>query len=255
MNVTAYLDRIGYRGSLLPNVETLSALQLAHLRAAPFENLSIHAGQPIILTDDDLFEKIVERRRGGFCYELNGLFASLLRSLGFSVQMLSAGVADSEGVFGPEFDHMTLLVTLEDRWLVDVGFGDSFEQPLLLDHRGEQSQGRRSYDLLDTEAGLVLRQKELDGEWKNQYRFSLQPHEYADYEARCLFQQTSPESHFTKGRVCTLATDAGRITLSELRLITTTNGEKEERVLDNESEYAALLRDRFGIVEQLNFAD
>jgi len=254
MNVPAYLDRIGYRGSLMPSVATLHALQLAHLRAVPFENLSIHSGQPIILNDEALFEKIVSRRRGGFCYELNGLFAALLRALGFSVQMLSAGVADAEGVFGPEFDHMTLLVRLDERWLADVGFGDSFEQPLRLDYRGEQPQGRRSYDIVEADGAFIVRQKEPGEDWKSQYRFSLQPHEYADYEERCLFQQTSPQSHFTQGRICTLATETGRITLSELRFITTTNGEKEERALADETEYAALLRERFGVGEQLHFA-
>jgi N-hydroxyarylamine O-acetyltransferase len=167
--------------------------------------------------------------------------------------MLSAGVANSEGVFGPEFDHMTLLVTLENRWLADVGFGDSFTVPLLLDYEGEQKEGSRAYDIVRSEDRLVMRQRELGGEWKNQYRFSLKPHEYADYEEQCVFQQTSPLSHFTKGRICSLATSTGRITLSELRFITTTDSEKEERTLNDENEYAALLRERFGIVERLNF--
>jgi len=97
-------------------------LHLAHLLSAPFENLSIHWHEPIVLTDEALFQKIVLRQRGGFCYELNGLFASLLRTLGFQVEMLSAGVMNKRGEFGPEFDHMTLMVTLAERWLVDVGF-------------------------------------------------------------------------------------------------------------------------------------
>ena len=111
----------------------------------PFENLSIHEGEPIVLNDDALFEKIVGRRRGGFCYELNGLFAALLRALGFEVAMLSAQVANARGEFGPDFDHMTLMVTLATRWLADVGFGDSFLEPLLLDERREQVQGERAY--------------------------------------------------------------------------------------------------------------
>ena len=126
MDVKAYLERIKYRGSLALNAETLRGLQAAHLLAVPFENLSIHAKQPIVLDDDALFTKIVERGRGGFCYELNGLFAALLRALGFKVEMLSAGVANAEGGFGPDFDHMALMVTLDERWLADVGFGDSF---------------------------------------------------------------------------------------------------------------------------------
>jgi len=123
MDITAYLQRINYRGSLAPSAQTLRELQLAHLFAVPFENLSIHSAEPIVLNDDALFEKIVLRRRGGFCYELNGLFAALLRQLGFEVTMLSAGVNNSEGVFGPDFDHMTLLVVpsedSEERWLAD----------------------------------------------------------------------------------------------------------------------------------------
>src|SRR5829696_2117836 len=122
MNIEAYLKRINYNGPLEPTAETLRALQVAHLLSVPFENLSIHAGEPIVLDEETLFTKIVGTRRGGFCYECNGLFAGLLRALGFEVAMLAAGVARPDGTFGPEFDHMTLIVTLEDRWLVDVGF-------------------------------------------------------------------------------------------------------------------------------------
>lgn len=253
MDLQAYLDRINYRGSLVPTPETLAELQLAHLMAVPFENLSIHSGQPIILDDEALFDKIVARRRGGFCYELNGLFAALLRALNFEVRMLSAGVATAEGVFSPEFSHMTLLVTLEERWLADVGFGDSFLRPLRLDYREAQIQGDRDYEIIAAGDHLILRQRELDDEWKDQYRFDLHGHGYSDYEVMCLFQQTSPQSHFTKGRVCTLATPGGRLTLSELRLITSKEGAKEERLLEDEQEYATLLREQFGILEQLCF--
>ncbi|HEX8920722.1 MAG TPA: arylamine N-acetyltransferase, partial [Pyrinomonadaceae bacterium] len=93
MNVEAYLERINYQGSIAPTAETLRQLQVAHLVAVPFENLSIHANEPIVLEDEALFTKIVEHRRGGFCYEANGLFAALLRALGFDVWMLSAEVA------------------------------------------------------------------------------------------------------------------------------------------------------------------
>src|SRR5215218_8366156 len=143
VNITAYLDRIQEGGSRGPDAGTLRRLQVAHLLAVPFENLSIHWGEPIVLDDEALFDKIVARRRGGFCYELNGLFAALLRVLGFDVEMLSAAVWGGAGKFGPEFDHMTLLVKLGERWLADVGFGDSFVEPLRLDERGVQTQGAR----------------------------------------------------------------------------------------------------------------
>jgi N-hydroxyarylamine O-acetyltransferase len=246
-DVASYLDRINYSGPLTITAETLRALQLAHLLTVPFENLSIHAGEPIILDDAALFDKIVVRRRGGFCYELNGLFAALLRQLGFDVQMLSASVANSEGVWGPEFDHMTLMVTLEQRWLVDVGFGDSFTEPLLLDERGDQIQGKRIYRIEDKHDGLMLSQKEDGGVWKPQYRFTLTPHVYADYADMCSFHQTSPDSHFTRGYICSKLTSDGRTTISRDRLIVTKGDSKEERELTSE-EVDAALRTYFGIV-------
>lgn len=252
MNVESYLKRINYTGSRAIMPETLRQLQLAHLQMVPFENLSIHAGQPIVLNDKALFEKIVERRRGGFCYELNGLFAGLLRELGFDVQMLSAEVASSASDFGPDFDHMALLVQMDERWLADVGFGDSFNEPLLLDSREVQAQGAGHFQILEDEAKFILL-REHEGEWNNQYRFTLRPYNYTDYQEMCRFQETSPESHFTKGRMCSLVRSNGRITLSELKLITTIDGKKEERILTSEQEFSSLLASEFGISERLNF--
>jgi N-hydroxyarylamine O-acetyltransferase len=255
MDIRAYLDRIGYRGPLSPTAETLRALQVAHLQAVPFENLSIHARQPIVLDDESLFDKVVARRRGGFCYELNGLFAALLRALGFQVTLLSAGVARADGTFGPDFDHMALLVTLEERWLADVGFGDSFREPLRLDERGKQPEGTRAFRIDEHDedgehAGrlLLLRRDGAEEPWQPQYRFTLQPHEYADYAEMCRYHQTSPESHFTRQTVSSLATPEGRVTLSGMRLITTRGGERHERVLESEEEREALLRELFGVV-------
>ena len=247
MNVDAYLERINYRGPLAPTAETLRRLHVAHLLAVPFENLSIHAGETIVLDDDSLFDKVVGRKRGGFCYELNGLFAALLRDLGFRVEMLSAGVAKHEGGFGPDFEHMALLVTLGERWLADVGFGDSFVEPLLLDERAEQAQGSRAFRIEEDGGRLVLLLKEAGGEWEPQYRFGLEPHPYADYEEMCRFHQTSSESHFTRNRICSLLTPEGRLTLSGSRLITTRGGERVERELAGAAEREAALLEHFGI--------
>ena len=247
----AYLERINYHGSLAPAADTLRGLQVAHLLTVPFENLSIHAHEPIVLEDEALFAKIVERRRGGFCYEANGLFAALLRAIGFDVAMLSAEVAHAEGGFSDPFDHMALMVKLAQVWLVDVGFGDSFVEPLLLDERGEQVQGDRAYRIVPDGSYLVLirRDSRDDNEWKPQYRFTLQPYNYDDFAEMCRYHQTSPQSHFTQGRICSRATEEGRITLSEMRLITTSkNGERQERTLASQEEYTATLRQHFGIV-------
>jgi N-hydroxyarylamine O-acetyltransferase len=251
MDIEAYLQRINYDGSRHPTAQTLRELQLAHLQSVPFENLSIHAAEPIVLDDDALFDKIVRRRRGGFCYELNGLFCGLLRGLGFRVEMLAAGVANDGEGFGPEFDHMLLLVSLDERWIADVGFGDSFLEPLRLDVSEEQTQGARAYKFIEEGELRVLLQRGYDSQWKPQYSFTLQPHNYPDYAATCDYHQTSPESHFTKGRVCTRATPDGRITLSELRLITTnSSGERSEKLLADEAEYADALREHFGVTMQ-----
>jgi N-hydroxyarylamine O-acetyltransferase len=143
---------------------------------------------------------------------------------------------------------MTLLVTLEQRRLADVGFGDSFVEPLLIDERGEQVQGRHAYRVTNDGDYFVMERRE-EGGWKAQYRFTLRPHVYADFAERCRYQQTSPDSHFTRNRICSRATEGGgRVTLSGMRFIETgAGGERRERVLADEEEYAAVLRERFGI--------
>jgi N-hydroxyarylamine O-acetyltransferase len=263
-NIFDYLDRIHipireHSEFLEPSFHTLQALHEAHMLAVPFENLSIHYGQPILLEEEALFEKIVCKRRGGFCYELNGMFAWLLRQLRFQVTLLSAGVASARGGFGPEFDHLTLLVHQVEGadWLADVGFGDSFLQPWRFEAEVEQRDiDGRSYRLLREEhvseelmanAYWILQQ--WSGEqWEAQYRFTLQPRQLPDYLDMCHYQQTSPESHFTQHRICSLATSTGRITLSDLRLITTIHGERHERLLASEEQYRRILAELFGIV-------
>src|SRR6266851_8936638 len=248
MDVHAYLDRINYHGPLAPTAETLRQLQVAHLLTVPFENLSIHAREPIVLEDEALFQKIGNRRRGGFCYELNGLFGALLRELGFKVAMLSAQVANAEGEFSRDFDHMALMIELEERWLGDVGFGDSFVEPLRLDERDAQVQGDRSYRIVADDERLIVQRADKSNEWKPQYRFTLKPYQYSDYAEMCDYHQTSPLSHFTKARICSLLTPRGRISLSDMRLITTEGRERREHAVATQEEYAELLHKHFGIV-------
>ena len=131
MDTDAYLARMGYTGPREPTPETLRRLHRAHVLAVPFENLDIHLGHPIVLAIPSLYEKIVRRRRGGFCCELNGLFGWLLGQLGFTVVILSARVF-RDGQPGSEFDHLILRVELEEDLIADVGFGDSFLEPLRL---------------------------------------------------------------------------------------------------------------------------
>lgn len=264
----AYLERMRFAASrddgLQPTVALLRALHEAHLLSTPFENLSIHYHQPVVLREHLLFDKIVRRTRGGFCYELNGLFAWLLRRLGFEVTLLAAGVAGDNGSYTPEFDHLTLRVSRLDGadWLADVGFGDSFRRPLRLVAGEEQDGGDgyryrlRTEPRTDGDPGeqspmwwiLERTNGNVTAAWQPQYRFSLTPHALADFEPRCHFQQTAPDSHFIQRRLCSLALPNGRITLSDLRLFTTLDGQREERDLASEAEYHEVLAARFGIV-------
>lgn len=250
MDVEAYLKRINYSGSLALTAETLRDLQVAHLKTVPFENLSIHAGEPIVLEGEALYKKIVEQRRGGFCYECNGSFAGLLRALGFQVEMFAAGVANRQGGFGPVFDHMALCVTFAERWLVDVGFGDSFLEPLLLDSHETQIQGTQSFRIDEDGDYLILFRRNDGEEWQPQYRFTRQSFGFPDYEEMCRFHQTSPESHFTQNVICSRVTEDGRITLSEMRLVTTSGPQRtrHEQLLASREEYDRVLEDQFGIV-------
>jgi N-hydroxyarylamine O-acetyltransferase len=249
LDIAAYLERIAYSGALDVSPETLRALHLAHLYAVPFENLDIHLGRRLSLENEELFDKIVIRRRGGFCYELNGLFCALLRELGFSVTMLSAEVARAAGGFSAEFDHLALRVDLDRPWLVDVGFGNGFRLPVRIDETADQPQGTSTYRIDGDGAYRVLMRRDNSGDWIPQYRFTLQPHALADFADRCLFHQTSPESHFTQGRICTLATPAGRVTLSGMRLIVSAPAGRTESELPGALEYTAALRERFGVIE------
>lgn len=249
LDIDAYLSRIAYAGLTIPTTETLRAIHRAHLMAVPFENLDIGMKRTIFCDDNAAVRKIVERKRGGFCYEMNGAFAVLLRELGFQVTLLSARVAREKGGEGPEFDHLTLQVDLDEPWLADVGFGESFLEPLRLKPGLEQEQIGRSFRIVEREDENVLRvEMRIPGEpWKREYSFTLKPRRLEDFAGMCHYHQTSPESHFTRKRICTRATEDGRVTLADYKLILTRNGHREERMLGSEEEWRQALRQYFGV--------
>jgi len=245
MDIDQYLRRINYEGDLNPDEDTLRALQFAHLHAVPFENYSIHSNEPIVLEEDALFEKVVARRRGGFCYELNGLFSLLLTQLGFKVQLLSAGVMSASGEYGPEFDHLALKVDLEESWLVDVGFGDCFVEPLWLQERGNQVRGNEVFRLEEVSGYLVLKKIDARGAWSPMYRLTLKAWQLTNFEAMCHYHQTSPDSPFTRKKICSMATPDGRVTLSGTRLLRTRNGVQTEKDIANNAALNEALKDNF----------
>jgi N-hydroxyarylamine O-acetyltransferase len=247
LNAAAYLQRISYVGPRDPTAAVLRDLHRAHMLTVPFENLDIALGRKIICDEESIVRKIVERRRGGFCYELNGAFAALLRELGFKVTLLSARVARQDGSNGPEFDHLTLKVDLDEPWLADVGFGDSFLEPLRLKTDIEQPQGGRNFRLVEEQGSLHMEMAEPT-DWKRQYSFTLLPRQLTDFAGMCRYHQTSPESSFTQKRICSRATPEGRITLADGKLIVTQNGEREESPLASHQEWQAALKKYFEIV-------
>ena len=251
LDIPAYLDRIAYAGPIGPTLEVLRNLHRAHLLSVPFENLDIALGQEIVCDENAFLRKIVQRRRGGFCYELNGAFAGLLRAIGFKVTLLSARVPREDGSDSPEFDHLALRIDLDEPWLVDVGFGDSFLEPLKLSPGVDQRQDGWTYRVVDCEKSLCVERADRDGIWKGQYAFTLTPRSLNDFADMCRYHQTSPESPFTRKSVCSMATPDGRITVADRRLIltrNTRNGSKEERLLGSDSEWRAALKEHFDIV-------
>ncbi|HVN19907.1 MAG TPA: arylamine N-acetyltransferase [Dongiaceae bacterium] len=247
VDTPAYLSRISYSGPTAATAETLRALHRAHMLAVPFENLDIGLGRKIVTDEAAILHKVIDLRRGGFCYELNCAFAALLRALGFRVTLLSARVSREKGGEGPEFDHLALRVDLQDPWLADVGFGDSFLEPLRLEEGTEQVDSAGTFRLVENEARwYMLRGKNNDG-WRPQYSFSLQPRRLEEFAGMCHFHQTSPDSSFTRKSICSRATPEGRITVTEMTLIMTRNGTREERVLASNDERIAVLGQEFGI--------
>jgi N-hydroxyarylamine O-acetyltransferase len=251
VDVDAYLERIGYAGPREPTTPTLRALQRAHLLAVPFENLDINpCATPIDLDIDRLFDKVVRRRRGGFCYELNGLFAAVLELLGYDVTLVSARVSRGNGDFGPDFDHLALVVRTEASYLTDVGFGDFSLEPLEIGKQGPQPPvgGGKAFQVDEVRPGEWLtREPKDDGSWDDGYLFELTPRSLREFAPQCRWFETADESHFRLRRVCSVATQDGRVTLTGKELIVTRNGEREVTPIRSDDEWSAALAERFAI--------
>lgn len=251
MNISVYLERINCPRPVKPDVETLHGLQLAHMLSVPFENLDIGFKRRIQITEQAIWDKIVINRRGGFCYELNGLFAWLLKQIGFEVTYLNArDYHEEDDTFGIDFDHLTLMVRApgeSTRWLLDVGWGDTFTQPLDIDNLEWQEQGLRAYRLEPFRDGYQLWQRGYGEKVERQYYFDLTPHQFpADYEAACQYHQTSAESTFTRNRIISRLTENGRVSLDNGHLILTIDGQREKYPIQNEDEFHRLLQEHFG---------
>jgi len=247
----AYLARIGVPAPEAPTFAALASLHRAHLLTVPFENLDIALGRPIRLDRAALLAKVVGAGRGGYCYELNGLFALLLRHLGYAVDLVSARVTTAGGGLTADFDHVALVVTspeLDGAVLADVGFGDAFIEPLPLRDGAQRHEPGKDVGLVRDGDVWLYREREDGSTWHPQFVFTTAPHPLTDFEPRNVWQQTSTESHFTRKRVASRLTETGRVTLSGNRLVTTTHGRRDEVELPEESAVRAALVEHFGIV-------
>lgn len=243
-DLDAYLARIGHRAPTPPTLETLVALHRAHLAHIPYENLDIHLGRRLTLDPAAAFDKLVRRRRGGWCYEHNLLFASVLEALGFDVQRLSGAVGRASQGEAAEHNHLVLLVTLAggERMLADVGFGDAPLEPLPL------RPGR--YRQAFFEVGL----SEAGGRWTfhnhafggaPDFDFTLEPRALDVFAERCAYLQTSPESGFVRTTVCQRLREDRLASLRGAVLTIATPAGVETRTLASESEYCGVLADEF----------
>lgn len=204
-----------------PTLELLRELHLRHLRAVPFENLSVHLGDEIVLEERRLVEKVVQGRRGGFCYELNGAFGALLGALGFEVTLLAARVYGEEGRLGIPYDHLALLVRTADagEWLADVGFGAHSHHPLDWGRRDEQPDPGGVFRIVEagpypTGAGsgagsAAVRDLDVVVNGAPVYRLETRPRALRDFVAGAWWHSSSPESHFTRSLICSRLTEDG----------------------------------------------
>lgn len=243
MYISHYLDRIGYTGDLQPSAATLKALQQAHLLAIPYENLDIHLGRRLTLDTQAIYQKIVIEGRGGWCYEMNGLFAWALRELGFQVTLLASAVNRAAHGDRAERNHLILRVDLERPYLADVGFGNGFRFPLPL------AAGRYPHDFQEFE--LVAD----DNHWRlldlgtggPGYDFTLEPRQMSDFAAQCQTLQTSPESGFVKNTVCYRFKPEGFINLRGAVLRRFRSTGMVEQTIADAGLYRTVLHDQFGL--------
>lgn len=247
MDVDRYLERIGYEGPREADGRTLAALQRAHLLTVPFDSLDCLLGNRVTVEPEDAYRKVVEARRGGFCFELNGLFAWMLEELGFEVKRLAARplIPVAPGLAEP-FAHLALLVELDRRWLVDVGFGYPFAvEPLNVDVRNEQIRDGRRFRIAEDEDGLLA--EELGAEEVRAYWFELEPVAQDAFAPRCLSYSTDPDSVFVRHGAVVRMLDDGWVHVTRSQVTGVRGETRLGRPIADEADWREQLRDRVGL--------
>lgn len=247
-NIDAYLHRIKYVGKTQVCFETLNSLHNLHVFNIPFENLDVIMGRLILLDRESLFKKNVVNNRGGYCFEMNGLFAFVLQELGFEVINLLARVAIDHENYGPK-THQVLSVSInKQKWLVDVGFGGGgLISPLLLEEGIVHQQFFETFRLIKDKMFRFVLQRKIENEFRNLYAFTLEECMPVDYIMSNHFESTFPNGLFTRMKISTKPTREGRVTLKDMCLKITSNGQTSERELLSCAEYKDILREYFGL--------
>ncbi|MGV0790822.1 arylamine N-acetyltransferase [Mycolicibacterium sp. XJ1819] len=248
----AYCARIGHTGPTEATVDTLHAVVAAHNRSIPFENLDPLLGIPVAdLGAAALFDKLVHRHRGGYCFEQNGVMGYVLAQLGFGVQRLGGRVLwmNTSGTL-PAQTHETLAVTVPGtpgQWLVDVGFGgQTLSSPIRLETGPVQQTRHEPYRLVDHADGLLL-QAQIRGQWQPLYAFTARPQPQIDLEVGSWYVSTHPSSRFVVGLSAALVTDDARWNLRGRHLAIHRDGDTERVRFDSAAQVMTALTDRFGI--------
>jgi N-hydroxyarylamine O-acetyltransferase len=248
LDIEKYLSRINYKGDIQLNHKCLSDIHECHAYSIPFETLDIHIGRPINLELDSVYEKVISNKRGGFCYELNYLFFTLLVELGFKCSMISSRIWNEE-VYGPPFDHMSLKVDLDDEWLLDVGFGDLFIRPLKIKDQFDQEDKFNTYRIkqLDKTKFLLFAKPRNDLDFEEKYEFDTKPRVIGDFQDQCDFKQYSPESHFVKKVICTIPISTGRKSLTNDSFTKKIGNRKDRVPINSPIEFNEVLKREFSI--------
>ncbi|HEY6641778.1 arylamine N-acetyltransferase family protein [Povalibacter sp.] len=245
MNIDHYLHRIGFREACLPDLATLRALHRAHSEAVPFENLDVQLRRPVSLDLPAIYDKLVLQRRGGWCYEQNGLFGWALTQLGFDVVRLSAGVMREAMGDIQLGGHLCLLVRLEQPWLADVGFGGSLAGPLLL-HAGSRLDAPYRIDLVEIEHGYWRFLEQAHGE-PFSFDFRAVPADEALLASKCDWQQTNPASPFVQNLVVQRRRGDTHMGLRGRVLTRMNAGSGDKTVLSSAEELVECLRVKFDL--------
>jgi len=245
-DIEPYLARIGYAGAVEPTVATLRALHEAHVAHIPFENIDVLLGRGVDLDPAALQQKLVASRRGGYCFEHNLLFGSMLQALGFDVRYLAARVRFGAAGVRPR-THMLLLVTFADgRWIADVGFGsDGLLGPVPFEPAVESVQFLRTYRVVPEDGWWVMQARRAD-QWSDLYTFTLDAHERVDYEVLNHYTATHPRSIFRALLLAQIASPDRRVLLRNLELSIETSAGITTRTL-TERDLPEVLRETFGV--------